>query len=304
MAYGDLATMISTQHEDLLDFIADVSPDDNPLSTLFGTTSASNQVHSWTEDYQGRPSSVPSSVEGADATFADLVNPTRRSNVAQIITQTFKVSGSAKAANVAGMSDMYAYQAAKASKIWKNGLEYSLLRASLTSGASGTAAQMAGIQATVTSHYTNLNSGTSLSEEHLNSMVLGVASDVGNDQLFDMLVLPLALRQKVSTFTAGATKNVDASDKRLTRPVAVYESDFNVIRIFPHKDVVASAATPGPMVLGLREDSWKIAYYRKPFRKELPENGDYSTGEIIGEATLEFRAERANARSSGFNTTG
>ena len=27
MAYGDLATMISTQHEDLLDFIADVSPD-------------------------------------------------------------------------------------------------------------------------------------------------------------------------------------------------------------------------------------------------------------------------------------
>ena len=304
MAYGNLNTMITTQHEDLLDFIADVSPDDNPLSTMFGTTTATNTIHSWTEDYQGRPSSVNSSVEGAEATFADLVNPTKRTNITQIITKTFKVSGTAKQANVAGMSDMYAYQGTKASKIWKNDLEYAILRASLTSGNSGVAAQMIGIQAVVTSHYTNLNSGTSLSEEHLNSMVLGVATDVGNDQLFDMLILPLQLRQKVSTFTAGATKNVDASDKRLTRPVAVYESDFNVIKIFPHKDVLNSAATPGPTVLGLREDAWKLAYYRKPFRKELPENGDYAAGEIIGEVTLEYRAERANARSTGFNLAG
>ena len=58
-------------------------------------------------------------------------------------------------------------------------------------------------------------------------MVYDVANDVGMDEVFDMLVLPLQLRQKVSTFTAGSTKFVDASDKRLTRPVAVYESDFN-----------------------------------------------------------------------------
>jgi len=302
MAYGDLSYQVPSRREDLLDFIADVSPDENPLSTLFGTTEARDTIHQWTEDYQGRPTTVASAVEGAEATFSDLVNPAKRTNVTQIITQTYKISGTLRAANVAGMSDMYQYQADKASKIWKNNLEYALLRASLTSGASGTAAQMAGIQSTVTSHATARNSGTSLSEAELNAMVYDVANDVGINDLFDMLVLPLQLRQKVSTFTAGATKFVDAADKRLTRPVAVYESDFNVIRVFAHKDVNNTAGTSA--VLGLKEDAWKVAYYRRPFRKALPDNGDYTAGMIIGEATLEFRAERANAMRTGFAQAG
>lgn len=304
MAWGDLSYQAGTRKEDLLDFIADVSPDDNPLSTLFGTTKAKDPIHSWTEDYQGRPTAIVSRVEGADATFADLTNPARRTNVTHIISETYRVSGTLRAADVAGMSDMLDYQANKASQIFKNDLEFAILRGALTSGASGSAAQMAGIQATVTSHYTPLLSGTSLSEEHLNAMVLGVASDVGMNDLFDMLVLPLQLRQKVSTFTAGATKFVDQSDKRLTRPVAVYESDFNVMRVFAHKDVTNAVATPGPRVLGLREDKWKIAWYRSPKREALAKLGDAERGQIIGEVTLEYLAERTNAQSSGFAQAG
>ena len=271
---------------------------------MLGTTEASNTVHEWTEDYVARPTAVATAVEGSDATFSDLSNPSRRTNITQIIRQTYRVSDTIRAVDVAGMSDMLDYQATKAAKEWKNQLEYSVVRATIASGDSGVARQMAGIEATITSHYTTRNSGTSLSETELNDMVRDVASDVGMDQVWDMLVLPLQLRQKVSTFTAGTTKFVDASDKRLTRPVAVYESDFNVLRVFAHKDVTSAAATPGPTVLGLREDKWKLAYLRKPVRTELAKTGSSAKGMIEGEVTLEYLAERANARRSGYNQAG
>lgn len=290
--------------EDLLDLIADVSPDSNPLSTMFGTTDAKGTIHQWTEDYLSRPTANSGIPEGSDATFSDLTQPQKRTNIAQIIRATFRVTDSERAANVAGMGDPYDYQKAKALRDWKNKLEFAIIRSTIASGASGTGSTMAGIQAIVTSHYTNLNSGTSLSEEHLNKMVLGVAADVGDDDIFDTVVTTLALRQKISTFTAGNTKYVDASEKRLTRKVMVYESDFNVMRIFGHKDVYASTATPGPAVLGLKEGSWKIAYYRKPQHTELAKLGSSTKGMIEGEVTLEFKAERSNAYSSGFNVNG
>lgn len=304
MAWGDFSTQIATRHEDLLDFIADVSPDENPLSTLFGTTAAKDTIHSWTEDYISRKTSVAAEVEGADATFSDLTNPSKRTNLTHIIRETFRVSRTARSVDVAGMSDMLDYQAGKAARNWKNQLEYNLINSTIASGASGTASKMAGIGAIVTSHYTNRNSGTSLSETELNSIVYDVANDVGVDDVFDMLVLPLKIRQKASTFTAGSTKFVDAQDKRLTRPVAVYESDFNVMRIFPHKDVPSSSTTPGPMILGLKEDKWKIAWLDKPTRVSLAKLGDAERGMIVGEGTLEYLAERANARRTGYNTDG
>jgi hypothetical protein len=202
------------------------------------------------------------------------------------------------------MADPYVYQEQKALKDWKNKLEFAIVRSTIGSGASGVAPTMAGIQAIVTSHYTNLLSGSSLSETHLNSMVLGVALDVGDDAIFDTVVTTLALRQKISTFTAGNTKYVDASEKRLTRKVMVYESDFNVMRIFGHKDVSSGNATPGPRVLGLKEDSWKVAYYRAPKSTQLAKTGSSTKGMIEGEATLEFRAERSNAQSTGFASQG
>src|SRR3990167_7490454 len=151
MAWGDVTYQSTTRKEDLLDFIADVSPDDNPLSTLFGTTTASQTNHEWTEDYLSRPTTVNTAVEGSDATFSDLTNPSRRNNIVQTIRTTYQVSDDLRVADVAGMSDMLDYQAAKATRDWKNNLEYAILRAAIASGNSGSARQMAGIQATVTS---------------------------------------------------------------------------------------------------------------------------------------------------------
>lgn len=304
MAFGLQTYDDKVIREDLLDVISDVSPDENPLSTMLGTTTAKQTVHQWAEDYISRPTSNSGAIEGAAATYNDLTQPARRTNITQIIAQTYRVSGTERAVDVAGMSDPFVYQQQKALRQWKNKLEYALVRGSVTSGASGVGATLIGIEAVITSHYTNRNSGTSLSETELNSMVYDVAADVSSDEVFDMVLTTLQLRQKISTFTAGSTRYVSAEDKRLTRPVAVYESDFGVHRIFGHKDVYSSNATPGPKVIGLKENKWKIAYLRKPKSEILAKDGDRDNGQIIGEMTLEFLAERANALRSGYNQAG
>ena len=88
----------------------------------------------------------------------------------------------------------------------------------------------------------------------------------------------------------------------------VYQSDFGVHRIFGHKDVPgnSSSATPEPYIIGLKEDKWRVAYLkdRTPKRVDLATDGDRQNGMIIGEATLEFLAQRANAARSGYAQTG
>lgn len=304
MPYGLQTYQDGSRREDLLDIINDVSPDDNPLSTLFKTSTAAQTLHEWVEDYIARPTSISSAVEGAAANYADLTQPARRNNVTQIIAQTFRVSGTMRKVAIAGMGDPMDYQAAKAMRIWKNQLEYTLINAGKASGNSGVARQMAGIVAIITTHATQRNSGTSLSETELNAMVFDVANDVGSTDVFDTIVTTLQLRQKVSTFTAGSTRYVDAEEKKLVRPVMVYESDFAVHKIFGHKDVPSAAATPGPTLLGLNESKWRIAYLRKPVREMLAKDGDRENGQIIGEATLEYLAERSNAMRQGYAQTG
>lgn len=306
MAYGLLSHEDVSIREDLLDIIADVSPDANPLSTMLGTSSAKQPLHQWVEDYISRKTSVEGAIEGAAATYADLEQPARRTNYTQIINQTFRVSGTESATTQAGMGDPYDYQAGKALKNWKNQLEYSLINGAVASGSSGVARQMSGLDSVVTSHYTARNSGSSLSETEFNNMVKDSWDDVGHEDVFDLVLTTFQLKQKISTFTAGSTKYVEAEDKRLTRPVAVYESDGGVHKIFAHKDVRSAVATPGPTIMGIKESKYRIAYLdgRTPKREDLAKDGDRRNGQIVGEATLEYLAERTSVRRSGYAQTG
>lgn len=298
MAFGLQTYDDGSRREDLIDLITDVSPDENPLSTMLATTTASQTLHEWTEDYISRPTSVSAAIEGAAATYSDLTQPVRRNNITQVISTTFRVSGTERAVDVAGTADPLDYQAGKQLKVWKNNLEYALIRGTRASGSSGVARQMAGLQAVITTHATARNSGTSLSETEFNDMVSESWTDVGSDDVFDLVLLPFGLKQKVSTFTAGSTRYIDASDRRLVRPVMVYESDGGVHRIMAHKDVNNAAGTVA--FIGIKEDKFKIAYLRKPVREMLAKDGDRENGMIVGEATLEYLAERTSVMRTGY----
>ena len=271
---------------------------------MLGKTKASGTYHEWMEDYIARPTSVTTSIEGAAATYSDLTQPNRRGNFTNILTETVRVSGTEQAVAVAGMGDPFEYQKGKALVTYKNRLEYTLINGAAASGASGVARQMIGIDSVTTSHYTARNSGTSLSENEFNDMVQDVWNDVGASDVFDIVLVPFGLKRKISTFTAGNTRYLDAKDKKLVRPVMVYESDGGIHRIFAHKDVRSAAATPGPTFLGIREDKWKVADLRAVKFEELAKDGDRKNGQYVGEFTLEYRAERTGVKRTGYNQTG
>jgi hypothetical protein len=255
------------------------------------------------EDYITPPSSVSFAAEGAAASYSGLTQPSRRTNLTAILTETFRVSGTERATDPAGGQDPLDYQAGKALKTWKMKQEYAIINGALSSGVSGTAASMAGLVNVITTLATSRNSGTSLSETEFQDMHQDSWTQGGNDNAFDLVLVPFGLKRKIDGFTAGATKYVDQSDKRLTQPVAIYETSAGVARIMLDRYVPSAAATPGPRFLGLKENKFKVAYLRKPFKEMLAKDGDRENGQIVGEFTLEY-TERSSVNRNGYALNG
>lgn len=294
----------ASRREDLSSIVGDVTPDDTPLMTMLKTSSASNTLHEWLEDYITPPTSVTFASEGAGATYAALTQPARRNNITAIIDRTFRVSGTEREVNPGNNVDPMDYQSGKALRAWKMDGEFALIQGTLASGASGTARGMSGLVNVITTLYTARNSGTSLSETEFQDMHQHSWDQGGTENSFDLVLVPFGLKRKIDGFTAGATKYVDQSDKKLTQPVAIYETSAGVARIMQHRFVPSAAATPGPRFLGLKEDKYRVAYLRKPVKEMLAKDGDRENGHIVGELTLEYLAERSSVNRSGYNTTG
>ncbi len=302
MAVGLITYQDTGRREDLLDILGDVSPDETPLLTLFATSGAKGTLHEWMKHNVARPTSVQSDVEGADTTFSDLTQPTRENNVTQIIKQAVMVSRTERRVNVATMGDPYAFQKADNLRILKMKMEYALLNAAKASGASGSARQMNGIDAFITTNVTARNSGTSFSETELNDIVSDVWTNVDPDKIFDMILCTFKIKQAIAGFSGNSTRFIDATERRLVKDVLVYDSAGGSHRIFAHKDVRNSAGST--TVYALREDLYRVAYLDKPMFEELAKTGDADKGHWVTEFTLESLEERASAKRTGYSQTG
>ena len=169
---------------------------------------------------------------------------------------------------------------------------------------------MAGLINVITTLATSRNSGTSLSETEFQDMHQASWNQGGTDNAFDLVLVPFGLKRKIDGFTAGATKYVDQSDKKLTQPVAIYETSAGVARILQHRYVPQSGASVSVAIssdvsfLGIKEDKFRVAFLRKPFREMLAKDGDRENGQIVGEFTLEYLGERSSVYRRGYATGG
>lgn len=303
MAFGLQTYDDASRKETILDVFQDATPKSTPLMTLFSTGTAKGTLDEWVEDYQARSTDVSGDIEGADITFNDLTQPARRNNITQIVTKDVKVSGTERDVDVVGGQDPLSYQKGKqltALKLkWENVILNSQTKAS---GDSGVARTMAGVMGIVSSHFTRRLSGTSLSVQEINDIVKDVFDDVGIENMFDLIVIPMGLKQKVSTLSTNITRYEEATSKKLTFPVQVWESDGGEHRIIPHQDVKNSAGTVH--LFALKESSWQMAWLRQPFFKPLASQGDNEKGAWISEGSLRFLAERTNVKRSGYNQLG
>jgi len=273
--------------EDVSDIITNITPTETPLYSMFGKTKATATYHEWLEDELNAPGSN-AQVEGADYPTATSTTRTRKGNYTQIFAKTAKVTATQEVVAKYGIKSELAYQIANRMKEIAKDVEYAIINnASKVAGDASTARQMGGIQAFVTTNVSD-NGGTArdLTEDLLNDGIQS-AWQAGGDP--NVVVVCGKHKRTISGFTAGATKYLEAEDKRLVAAVDVYESDFGVVRIIPHRYMLTDT------LFILDTNYWKTAYLR-PFKvKDIPPTGDYVAKVIIGELTLEARAEKANA---------
>jgi len=275
--------------EDLLDIITNLDPTETQLLSGLGTSTAKATLHEWLKDTL---KSVSSNlyIEGVDATYPDRIDPERITNHCQIVRVGYDVTDTERAVNNAGFSDRYTYETTKALKEWKNDAEYALMRGSMATGTGTAARSLKGIKRFLLSHnYTNA-SGISLTETLLNDRFANVWDD---GTQVNALYVPMYMKRKISGFTAGATKNVETTDRRLVNAVDIYQADAaQNVKLFAHRYVYVSGDTNYD-VIGIDEDKFKVAYLRKPFTRELAKTGDSTKGEVVGELTMECLHEDA-----------
>jgi len=206
-------------------------------------------------------------------------------NYTQIFKQGYKVSESERAVDEAGFDDRYNYEKSKALALIKNDMEYSLMRGSLVSGSGTGARQLRGVKASLS--LITAQSGVSLTETMLNDYLQLVWDNTSTE--VNAIYCDMYMKRKISGFTAGSTKNVNADDRRLVNAVDVYEADAaKLVKLFAHRYVSISGTDTNHGVVGINEDMYKIAYLRKPITKEEDGTGaDFAGGNIITELTLQ-----------------
>jgi hypothetical protein len=294
--YGDLG-----RRESLLDVLTLISPKETQLFTGLPKSKATNTVHSWTtRDLETVGANAQN--EGQDAPADAAGDPARPVNITQIFAKTAKVSNTELSVNRVNGNRMAEELNLKLMAL-KNDIEYNLIRSSIASGGASTggtnARQLKGVKNWITTNTSNY-SGATLTETVLNDIFETVWNQGGN---VDAVYTSMKGKRRISGFTAGATKNVETTDRRLVNSVDVYEADAaKMVKLFAHRYVTVSGdygttATPAFDVLALQEDTWAVAFLegREPKTLDLAQTGDFQAKEIVTELTLEARAEEANA---------
>lgn len=306
--YPDVA-----RRESLLDAVNMLDPTDTQMLSGFKQGTATNTLHEWIQETL-EDVGENKQPEGGDAPADAANDPTRPVNITQIFAKTAKISGSATADNLKRVGgNKMNRELTKKMKALKADVEYALVRGSIASGvasnSTASARSLKGVKNWITTNVTN-HSGTSLTEDIFNDL-LEMSWHKGAN--IDAVYTPMKGKRRVSKFTSGATKQVDLKDRRLVNAVDVYESDAaKMLKLFAHRYVTTgigggdtslagvlkadyvTTATPGFDVIGLQEDTWATAWYRKPFTKKLAETGDFEAKEIITELTLEAHQQAAN----------
>jgi hypothetical protein len=302
MTWGLRTDQDDARREDLMDVIGDVSPDETPLMTLFGTSTADQTYHQWLTYAVTRPVANSASAEGAEASFGDLTQPSRIGNITQIITKPIQVSRTERKVSVAGMSDPYLFQKAEGLRALKLQMEYTILNSTKASGSSGVARSLDGVDAFISSVVTARNSGTSFSEKELNDMANDAWTAVNSDKVFDTVLCTMKIKQAIAGFGGNSTRYIDASERRLIKDILVYTSSAGEHKVLPHRDVRASAGTV--TVYGIREDMHKVAYLDKPMFEELSKTGDSDKGQWVTELTVEVLNQNADLKRTGYAIEG
>jgi len=279
---------ISTNVRDVTDLISVVANTETPFYSGLGKTKATAKYHE-AQYLDLTTGSSNAQIEGADYTLAIGSAPSTVGNYTQIFFKQASVSKTQMAVSTYGIDDMLAKQVEWRMKEIATDVEKALLQGTGNSGASGTARELTGAIALIS---TNVETGTGTATEAL-------TEDMYNDHLqtiYDAGGRPKTSyvnsfqKRQISAFTASNTKNVNAADQRLVNSIDVYVSDFGMI------EIVLDSFMTTSVVLTVDKNLWKVAMLRPFMVEDYPSQGSYVAKTIEGELTLESNNEKGSGK--------
>lgn len=280
---------------DLTKLITMISPDDTPLMTLFGEADPATQVlHSWEEDELGEPR-PNAHKEGFDYTVEDAPETALLDNICQIVWRGYGITKTSQAIKRHNITDKIARDMQKAMKLSALDVEQALITSEKkVTGSKNDPRKMAGVPYFIKTNV--LNNGKTprdLTYKLLNDAIEMVFNRGGNP---DVIVASGRNKRILSgLLPLGTDRTQKAETKKVTHTIDVFEGDFGRQR------VVTNRWMPNDKVFVLSSEYFGLSYLRRFKTEELPNTKDAIQKGIVGELTLEARAEKASAVIADLN---
>ena len=244
-----------------------------------------------------------SALEGEDKPQSRFTIRQRKGNYTQIFTASVEVSGSNLASSQIGLSDEMDYQKQERLRELLRDLENTVINGAMaTANPQGSATvrrTMSGIiqscQSNVfTAGSSGLPTGTVLNEELINFMLKRIWENSNSGA--DIILVGGSQKRRINTLLSPS-RVFSPEDTAYRSLVDLYESDFGLCRI------ILTRWMPADSVLFV--DSSRLSVLPLAGRsfhfKPLASTGDYETGEIIGEYTLEMKNEQSHGLLRGLS---
>jgi hypothetical protein len=228
-------------------------------------------------------------VEGADARAARYKARAQKSNKTQIFDDTVQLSGTAQAVTQYGISDLYEYEKQKKQLELALQLEKALING--VAYESGNVRQMAGVRSFIQSNVTDAAAGA-VSATLLNDSLQSIYEKGGfaSGGNFKIMV-PAKQKRAISAIDNNKLYITQAENSR-GQVVDQFVSDFGQFEIVLNNNLDAKEL----LIVDTNRMAVRPLVGREFFHKYMGDQGDYVTGTLVGEYTLEFKQEKAHAR--------
>jgi hypothetical protein len=302
--------------DDMSNVITNIAPSETPLMSGFGRSKAIGVMHSWLEDDIRDPKDN-AVAEGAEFVTQAAQPRVLRYNVTQILSSGYEVTGTQEVVAKHGVKSELGYQMQKAAKELALDYEYAIINNGAMNeatnvgfgGRSGTPAnpmtrRFKGIKEFITMNEVDatdaalMDPGATAGDftEGLLNAAIQFAWECGGQP--KRAYMSAANKRIASNFQfekRGVKKTQD--EIKLKNVIRFYESDFGVIEFYPHRFL------QNDTILIIDPQYVKMADLRPVHKEVKPKTADAVNGVLLGETTLEVRADGAHAKVTNLNTT-
>ena len=287
---------------------------------------ATGTFHEWQLDSLAG-ATLNAQLEGDDAAYASVAQPTRVGNYTQISRKALTISGTMEAVKKAGRKSEVARQLMKQMREFKRDVEQALIgNQASTAGGQASARLSGGMEAWIasTDHGgngiratstcacstigfstgvvaapTDGSSTSSITTSNLNNTLTEAWTDGGNPGI---IITGAGVRAQIDALTSVATRFVDVDDAAGGKNLPILTSAGVYVSDFGRHTLILSRYVRSTQCLVIDPEYWAQAWLRRPTVQTLAATGDGEKRMIIGEYCLVARNPNSSGKIQGLTS--